>query len=193
MLFEKIQLEEDEKIIKIAHKHWFILLARGISIAISALAPLLGLIVVVTLAQKYESAITIDFATYTAHFIYFYAFWLLLNWMALAHMWTMHYLDIWVVTNRRIIVIDQVSLFRRHIGSFRLERLQDVNIEINGIIATFMGYGIIEAETASNNHESEFRTRHMPHPRDLKATILKAADDLMDTHTDTQTKRNQLQ
>ena len=113
--------------------------------------------------------------------------------MTLAHMWVTHHLDIWVVTNRRIVVIDQVSLFRRKIGSFRLEKLQDVNIEINGIIATFLHYGTVEAETASNNSDAEFRTKHIPNPRDLKALILKAADDLMEEHTAVQTQRQELQ
>lgn len=193
MLFEKIQLEADEKIVKISHKHWFVLLSRGLSIAFITLAPLVGWIATGTLAETYDETIYNTFSSYTTHFIYFYSMWLLLNWMTFAHMWTTHHLDIWVVTTRRIIVIDQVSLFRRHIGSFRLERLQDVNIEINGIIATFLGYGTIEAETASGNHDAEFKTKYIPHPRDLKSAILKAADDLMEVHTTTQTQRNDLQ
>lgn len=193
MLFEKIQLEEDEKIIKIAHKHWFVILSRSMSIAVIAIAPLLGWVTVGILSAQHASTIDIELSNYTSYFIYFYSFWLLINWMTLAHMWTTYHLDIWVVTDRRLIVIDQVSLFKRHIGSFRLEKLQDVNIEINGIIATFLHYGTVEAETASSNHESEFRTRSMPHPRELKATILKAADDLMEIHSATQTKRHNLQ
>jgi hypothetical protein len=193
MLFEKIQLEEDETIIKIVHKHWFIVVARGLSIAVISVAPLAGWIAVNAAMQQNAATISIDLAAYTTYFLYFFSFWLLVNWMTFAHMWTTHHLDIWVVTTRRIIVIDQVSLFRRHIGSFRLEKLQDVNIEINGIIATFLSYGTVEAETASGNHEKEFRTPYIPHPRTLKAVILKAADDLLDEHKSVQTKRNELQ
>jgi uncharacterized membrane protein (GlpM family) len=193
MLFEKIQLEADEKIIKIVHKHWFVLVSQAVSIAIVAIAPIVGWVAVELLTQKHTSTLNINLSEYTPYFIYFYSFWLLINWMTLAHMWVTHHLDIWVVTNRRIVVIDQVSLFRRKIGSFRLEKLQDVNIEINGIIATFLHYGTVEAETASNNSDAEFRTKHIPNPRDLKATILKAADDLMEEHTAVQTQRQELQ
>jgi hypothetical protein len=95
--------------------------------------------------------------------------------MTLAYIWTDHYLDIWVITDRRIIAINQVTLFRRQIGSFRLEKLQDMNIEINGFIATMLHFGSIEAQTASGSEE-EFQSRYMPNPRELKAVILEAAD-----------------
>jgi len=176
MLFEKIQLESDEKIIKVARKHWFIFASQAVSIGVVAIAPLLGWAVLSSLMQNSSATIAVDLSKYTPHFIFFYSFWLLVNWMTLAHAWTIYYLDVWVVTDRRVIVIDQVSLFRRHIGSFRLEKLQDVKIEINGIIATFLNYGVVECETASESHDQEFRTKHLPRPRELKSTILEATD-----------------
>jgi len=193
MLFEKIQLESDEKIIKIIHKHWFVVFSNAVSIGIIALAPLVGWIIISSVMQQDGVTISIDLSLYSSYFFYFFTFWLLTNWMAFAHMWTTYHLDIWVVTNRRVIVIDQVSLFRRHIGSFRLEKLQDVNIEINGIIATFLSYGTVEAETASGSHAHEFRTESLPHPSDIKSAILKAADDLLAEHNATQARRNELQ
>jgi len=176
MLFEKIQLESDEKIIKIVRKHWFIAFSHGISVGIVAIAPLVGWVVAGSLMQENTAAFSIELSEYLPHFIFFYTFWLLMNWMTLAHIWTILHLDVWVVTDRRVIVIDQVSLFRRHIGSFRLEKLQDVNIEVNGIIATFLNYGVVECETASGSHTEEFRTMNLPRPRELKSTILEAAD-----------------
>lgn len=186
MLFEKIQLESDEKIIKIVHKHWFVVFSHAVSIGIISLAPLGGWLTIGILPLQATMILPVPLSEYTAHFIYFYTFWLLLNWMAFAHMWTTFHLDVWVVTDRRLIVIDQVSLFRRRIGSFRLEKLQDVNIEINGIVATFLGYGTVEAETASGNHESQFQTKNLPDPRGLKSIILEAVDTRMKQQTMTQ-------
>jgi len=181
MLFEKIQLENDEHIIKIVNKHWFIVFSHATTIFISAAAPLAGWFIAVHLTQTNQALLSLDITAYFSYFIYTYLVWLLFHWMAFAHMWTTHHLDIWVITDRRVIVIDQVSLFRRHIGSFRLEKLQDVNIEINGILATFLNYGVVSCETASGSHEEEFRTKHLPKPRDLKSTILEAADGRMQT------------
>jgi hypothetical protein len=179
MLFEKIQLEPDEKIITIVHRHWFVIFSQAVGVAVITLAPLLAWILVGTLATQNTTSIQIDLSAYTSYFFYFYSIWLLLNWVTLAHMWTTHHLDIWVVTNRRIIRIDQVSLFRRKIGSFRLEKLQDVNIEIDGLIATFLDYGSVDAQTASGSHDDDFKTTYIPHPGVLKSIILKAADERM--------------
>ena len=193
MLFEKIQLEEGEKILRTVNKHWFVIVWHAITISVVAIAPLVGWVTLSMLAQQVESALAMDLSNHLAYFIYFYSFWLLVCWMTFILAWTTQHLDIWVVTTRRVIVIDQVSLFRRRIGSFRLEKLQDVNIEVDGIIATFLDYGTIEAETASGGHDKEFNTTHLPHPRDIKAVILKAADELMATHIATQHRRNELQ
>lgn len=95
--------------------------------------------------------------------------------MTLAYIWTDQYLDVWVITDRRIVAIDQKRLFVRNIGSFRLERLQDMNIEIPGFLATMFDYGNIEAQTASGSEE-EFSARYLPKPREIKAVILEAAD-----------------
>ena len=175
MLFEKIHLEEDEKIIIIVRKHWFRLFYRCAGVITTALLPLIGWIIVTNVLDSASATITIDYDQYNKHFLYIYTLWLLINWMSLAYIWTDHYLDIWCITDRRIIAINQVSLFRRQTGSFRLEKLQDMNIEINGFIATMLHFGSIEAQTASGSEE-EFQVRYMPRPRELKAIILSAAD-----------------
>ena len=92
--------------------------------------------------------------------------------------WTDYYLDLWTITNRRIIAIDQRGLFRRAVASFRYERLQDINIEINGFIATMLDFGELRAQTASAYRDA-FEIKGIPHPRDIKALILRAADDLI--------------
>lgn len=177
MLFEKIHLEEDEKIIKIVHKHWFILFTRSVGIILTGMLPIVTWFFISTSNSSLE-VMNLDLDKYISHFVFFYSLWLLLCWMSLAYIWTDYYLDIWAVTDRRIILIEQVTLFRRNIGSFRLEKLQDMNIEINGIIATLLHYGTVEAQTASASDE-EFREDFIPHPRELKAIIMEAADKRM--------------
>lgn len=186
MLFEKIKLEDDEKVLRIVHKHWFVIFTRTISIVGTALVPLIAWIGIGVFLDSGLGTITVELNDYLPHFMFFYSAWLLFNWVMLAHMVTDHHLDIWVLTDRRIISIDQRGLFNRHIGSFRLEKLQDVNIAISGIVATFLGFGTVEAQTASGSEE-EFRSSSLPHPRELKAIILQAADERL------KTQRNDMQ
>ncbi len=90
--------------------------------------------------------------------------------------WTHYYLDLWIITDRRIIVIDQIHFFNRKVSSFRLERLQDIKVAVNGVLATFLNYGTIRAQTASAA-ESNFMTGGLPEPRELQSLIQKATDE----------------
>ena len=119
-------------------------------------------------------------STYGAEVVYLYTLWLLLLWMMYSNFWTDYYLDLWAITNRRVILIDQRGFFRRFISSFRLERLQDMNMEINGIIPTLLDYGTIEAQTAGGSNE-KFIGYNMPHPRDIKALIVSVSDELTES------------
>ncbi len=178
MLFEKIHLEDDEKIIIIVRKHWFFLFSKSTAVILAAFAPIVAWFVITNYLGSSAITSALDLTAYTKHFFFLQTVWLLLSWISLAHIWTDYYLDLWAVTDRRIIAIDQVSLFRRQTGSFRLEKLQDMNIEINGIIPTMLHYGSIEAQTASGSEE-EFQARYIPKPRELKSVILRAADERM--------------
>jgi uncharacterized membrane protein YdbT with pleckstrin-like domain len=173
--FEKVHLEEEEEIQSVVRRHWFYLAQQSLFICVLMLLP----------AIAFYGARTFDlFATntahlYTPHLIFLYCFWLLINWMLLTLVWTDYYLDVWCITNRRIIKIDQVVLFRRRIGSFRLERIQDIKVEISGIIATFLDFGTIHIQTASADKE-EFEGTYLPKPQEIKSQILESADALLD-------------
>lgn len=177
MLVEKIKLTENEQIIKLIRKHWFILFSRTVSVIFIALLPIFALIGFAAVESYLPDSKLSAIYSYGAEMTFLLALWVLLNWMMLFHVWTDYYLDVWIVTNRRVVVIDQRGLFNRVIGSFRLERLQDMNIEIKGLIATALNYGTIEAQTAGGSEE-EFRTAGLPDPRAIKALIVEAADKL---------------
>ena len=175
MLLERIKLEADERVMRIVRKHWWIIFTRVAAAIFMTLAPLLGLIAIdVALA---DIAVISEYVLdYVQVFAFGYLLWILVNWMAIANFWTDHYLDLWAVTNRRIVSIDQNGFFRRQLSSFRLERLQDMNITVSGIIPTLLNFGTIEAQTAGGSNE-EFKTENMPDPRGLKALIIQAADE----------------
>jgi signal transduction histidine kinase len=174
MIFEKIELEPNEEIVEIVRKHWFVLVKDLFATGIVLFAPLL-------LSVFFQAAKDIialpNLEAYSSLLLFFAATWMLVAWMMLAYSWTNYYLDLWVITNRRIILVDQRGFFRRFISSFRLERLQDMNIEINGIIATLLDYGTIEAQTAGGSNE-EFTSNYMPHPREIKSKIIRFADNI---------------
>ncbi len=160
---------------RIVRKHWWIIFTRVSSALLATAAPLFLLLVGARMFPDIPVLETV-FGTYLGETLFCYLGWVLLNWMAIANFWTDHYLDLWAVTNRRIVAIDQRGFFNRFLSSFRLERLQDMNIEVNGIIPTLLNFGSIEAQTAGGSNE-EFMTDNMPDPRGLKALIIRQADE----------------
>lgn len=172
-LSQRMLLEENERIVKVVRKHWFILLTKIVMPVVLMTLPLF------IYFFAWDNTIVQDVVRDLDHAgsigLFLSILWTLLMWVAIFTAWTDYYLDIWTVTNLRIIAIDQRGLFNRSIASFRYERLQDINIEINGIIATILDFGNMEAQTAGHG-ESEFRFNGAPQPRETKAVILNAAN-----------------
>ena len=171
MLFEKIQFEEGEELIKVVRKHWFIIAIELFGIFILAILPLFGLGLVMFTTIGANLAIQ----DYLVIISFGYLLWLLVTSMMAAMAWTHYYLDLWIITDRRIIVVEQIHFFHRKVGSFRLERMQDIKASVRGIIPTLLNFGTIRAQTASAA-ESNFTNRNLPDPRGLQSLIQRAMD-----------------
>lgn len=172
-IFEKIEFEPNEEILATVRKHWFVIFSELIGVLLMVLLPIFFLIIFGLNHQLDE------YSTIHQNYIQLAAFmlviWLLLAILTGFTIWTHYYLDLWLITDRRIIVIDQVHFFNRKVSSFRLERLQDIKVVINGIIPTFLNFGTLHAHTAGNTEEN-FTTTGLPDPRNLQAIIQKATD-----------------
>ncbi len=177
MITEKLQLEVDEKILLLVRKHWFILFLQIFGVLIIALFPLFLYIIVSNIPSIDNDTLY----SYTSVFIAFYSGWLLLMWMALFNIWTNYYLDVWTITNKRLIAIDQKGFFFRTMASFRLDRLQDTIISVNGILATLLDYGTLEIQTAGE--KERFIAYGLPSPAAIKALMLSASETLISDST----------
>ncbi len=91
-------------------------------------------------------------------------------WLFLFQSFIDYYLDIWVVTNHRILSIEQSGLFSRTVSELRLYRVQDVTSSVKGIIPTLFNYGDVEIETASN--EDHFVFEQISNPTHVAKTIM---------------------
>lgn len=84
-----------------------------------------------------------------------------------------YYLDISIITNDRILDIEQKGLFGRSISELDLTRVQDVHSEIKGIVPTLLNYGVVEVQTAAT--EENFIFEQVPHPHLVRQRILEMA------------------
>lgn len=175
LLYEKIQLEEGERVLNTVRKHWFIITLELLGVALMAALPIvlfLSTYFIPSIEILLANALTGQFSLIT----YAIASWLLLTSLMGFTIWTNYYLDLWVITDRRIIVIDQIAFFNRKVSSFRLERLQDIKVIVKGLIPTLLNFGTIRAQTAGAN-ESNFASTAMPDPRGVQSTIQSAMDE----------------
>lgn len=174
MLFDKIKLENDEMILETVRKHWFVIGIELLGAAILVFLPVLILIIAAFIpAELLPLGLTLF--DYIPEFLFFSCVWVLFSLLTTFMIWTHYYLDLWVVTDRRIILVDQIHFFNRNVSIFRLERMQDIEYKITGIIPTLLNYGTIKAQTAGA-HESNFTSTGLPDPRGLQATIQTAMD-----------------
>ncbi|MCB9810782.1 MAG: PH domain-containing protein [Candidatus Nomurabacteria bacterium] len=174
MLYEKIQLEPNEEVLKVVRKHWFIIVSELFGTFLMLLAPFFMIFFIMILPFEFIPD-TIHLESHLPLIIYIVSIWSLMALMTGFMIWTHYYLDLWIITDRRIIVIDQVRFFDRQVSSFRLERLQDIRYSIDGLIATFLKFGTIRAQTAGMG-ENSFKTTGLPDPRELQSIIQKATD-----------------
>ncbi len=159
-----LQLQPGEKIITSVRKHWFIVLRTLVVFVILILIPPATLTFLPPVIADFNpelvgTLVNFSFSLYIMALLLF----LFLFWMD-------YYLDIWIITDKRLIAIEQKGLFHREIAEIPLPHVQDITIEISGIVETFLKFGTIRIQTAG---EREFTIDNIPRLYEIKDIILK--------------------
>jgi len=84
------------------------------------------------------------------------------------------FLDVWIVTNERIITIHQLGLFARTIIQTRLYQVQDVKTVVQGALHSMVGFGNVVVETAGTDGKLIFD--NIPHPNDVARKIMELVE-----------------
>ncbi len=148
------------------HRHWFVFFGRMVALLVIGTVPLLGFV----FAPELATVINPD---YIWHLILFFSmiWWLMLLFMFFIE-WLDYWLDAWIITDQRIIDIEQKGLFRREVSEFVLARVQDVTIETIGFIGTLLKFGNIRIQTAG---EKDFTIKMIPNLNEAKNLIMSFA------------------
>lgn len=104
--------------------------------------------------------------------------------------WIDYYLDIWIITNERIISIEQLGLFKRTISELRINRVQDVTSEVHGFLPTIFKYGNVSVQTASS--EEKFNLWQVPHPDEITRKIMALQEKYIKEEEIAKTENNQI-
>ncbi|MDZ7726474.1 MAG: PH domain-containing protein [Candidatus Campbellbacteria bacterium] len=166
-----IDLHEGEKIDMVIRKHWFVLVSRIFSLFLLLFLPLVVYYLINFLMGAWgtENQLSMFDSIDGAYLLLGLILWFFFIWIWAFIIWTDYYLDVWIITNERILDIEQHGFFRREISTFRAERIQDVTIEVHGVISTFLNFGTIHVQTAGENRY--FEMKGAPAPTHLKQVI----------------------
>lgn len=92
-----------------------------------------------------------------------------------------HELDMIVVTNNRVIVIEQKAFLNRTVGECNLWQITEITSEIKGFFSNMLDYGTILIKTAGNT--SNFDMSFAPDPLKKSRAMLNIVDHYRDTHS----------
>ena len=91
-------------------------------------------------------------------------------------MWIDYWLDVWIVTDQRVVNIEQKGLFSRHVSELHFHTVQDITSKVQGVIPTLLNYGDVEVQTAAE--KTRFLFRHVPDPYAIKAMLVERQRDI---------------
>lgn len=130
--------KEGERNLLVLHKHWFTLTGSLLKFFLFFILPLFLFSFIFSLSYLFSSFF------WTILFLG----WLLVGVSYFLYEWIVWYYDIYIITNKRIIDIEQKSLFYRIVSEASLDKIQDVTYQIEGPTATFFNFGTVKVQTA---------------------------------------------
>lgn len=158
--------EPNEKIIMMVRRHKVVIVKRLVLVFIAGFLPVLAYLGVTRFTEWLDDPAKLLYLVLVFLASLFYLYWLLM----LYESWVNYYLDVWIITDERIIAMEQISLFHRDVSELRLNTIQDVSSDAHGIMASIFQYGNILVQTASA--EERFRFMKVPHPEIIARKIL---------------------
>lgn len=158
----------NEKVIKIVRKDLFILFKKVMLALVLIVLPMAVLALLVTL----EAEILMSEIFYPVFVLVMSAYYLFV-WVFFFFTFIDYYLDVWIITNKRIIDIEQLGFFSRVISEQNISNVQDVTSETHGVIATVLRFGYLYVQTAGA--KQRFIFEDIPHPDRVRDLIIKIA------------------
>ena len=154
-----------EKIILLLRRHPFIITIKILLWASAALMPPVFYLVFGPMFQSFFSHPYIYPIV-----ILFLSVYYLYVWLLAFHSFVDYYLDVWIVTNYRIINIEQKGLFVRTVSEQELYRVQDVTSEMRGFFGTLLTFGDVHIQTAGQ--AQRFIFKQVPRPSKVVREII---------------------
>lgn len=161
-LEDLIKKKPEEKIVFFLRRHPIIFIGHSLFIVLLGLIPpALWLL----LAPEFEPG-----SPWLAIVILSASAFYLSIWTVFLTQFVDYYLDAWIVTDDRIVNVEQEGLFARTISELDLAQVQDVTSDAKGVLPTMFGYGEVYIQTAGEKQRFVFE--QVPRPHDIRKNLL---------------------
>jgi len=167
MLFTHLDLDPGEKVVHEIRRHWYVFIWHFLFSLVLLFAPLVVYVAGIGFLPEKVTHFVTDYFAIT---LFAYCLWFLLVWVMLFLEWTNYYLDVWYITERRIIDIQQKGIFHREVSNLRFDKIQDISVEVKGVIATFLKFGDLRVQTASEDSR-DFVLHNAARPEEARKII----------------------
>ncbi len=160
----------DEHMILFLRRHWFALLS-----IVTAFILLIGIPLALVM---YFKEIVVDWLINPVIgplFLILASMYVLSIWLFAFLEFTDYYLDTWIITNERIISIEQEGLFNRTASELDLAAVQDTTAEIRGILQTVFTYGQVYVQTAGE--KGRFHFKNIDNPERVKELVTRLVEE----------------
>ena len=153
-----------EKIVMVVKRHW---------------------IVYVILWVHFLVALSISFGIYVLLWINSIShllnigFWMVFS-LFLYVEWLNHELDMYIVSDNRIIWVEQITFLNRTVSECNLWQVQEVNSKTSGLFANILNYGTLSIQTAWN--KTTIKMDFCPDSMQAARKVLNIVDIYRDSH-----------
>ncbi len=160
----------NEKVVHVIRRHGLIMIKHILLLLLLWFIPiaLFAFFAIALDVDFFKAGIAQVLAVFVTSLIYLYA------WLTFFHNWVDYYLDIWIVTNERLLNIEQEGLFSRVISETNISKVQDVTSEVRGKLQTFLDFGNVHIQSAGE--QKRFVFEEVPHPREVAQEIIRLHD-----------------
>jgi uncharacterized membrane protein YdbT with pleckstrin-like domain len=156
--------KSDEQILLVLHRYWFDILSQFLLV--------FGMIFLLVGSFAFLPMVFPNLQNSSLESLFFFLenLFFILIWVVSSLIWIDYYFDVWIVTDRRIVNIEQKALFSRCTSELELEKIQDITTNVHGVLPTFLNYGDLLVQTAAE--QEKFLFHNISDPYSVKDLIM---------------------
>lgn len=156
-------LKPGEEVVMAIRRHWIVYVYIFINFLVAAI--ITGIILMFFGKHLWTYMVLTVFWLFSAIFLYI--------------KWLDHELDLFVITNNRIIWVDQQWFLNRSLWECNLGQVQDVKSQTRGLLSNIFDYGTLTIQTAWN--ATNFQMDYAPKVIQTARKALNIVDDYRDS------------